>query len=106
MLADYHSCCSVGHLVVAIADKLLLNVCPLAVADLQLVSHHSQNEACLVVAPHLLKLSSLHHQSPQNWQMWVQLVMHHTMPKPQLVWPIVEMNTDIQSSPHITGKAD
>ena len=60
MLVAYHGC-PVGHLVIAITDQLLLNVGPLAVADLQLVSHHSQDEACLVVASHLLKLSSLQH---------------------------------------------
>lgn len=75
-LADYHSCCPVGHLVIAIADKLLLNVGPLAVADLQLVCYHSQNEACLVVAPHLLKLSSLQHQPTQHWQTCVSSAVH------------------------------
>ena len=74
---DYHSCCPVGHLVVAISDKLLLNAGPLAVADLQLVSYHSQNEACLIVAPHLLKFSSLHDQPRQNWQECVLLAVHY-----------------------------
>lgn len=65
VLVAHHSC-SVGHLVVAIADKLLLDVSPLAIADPQFLTHHSQDEACLVVASHLLKLSSLQHHPEQH----------------------------------------
>ena len=66
----YHSCCPVGHLVVAITHKLLLNVGPLAVADLQLVSYYSQNEACPCCYT-----ASAQTQQPalpmQRLQMWV-----------------------------------
>ncbi len=55
-----HCGSSVGHLVKAVADQLLFNVCPLAVADFQLACYYSQDEACLVVTPHLLNPSSLY----------------------------------------------
>ena len=55
-----HCGSSARHLVIAVTGQLVLNVCPFAVADLHLASHHSQDEARLVVAPHLLKFSSLH----------------------------------------------
>lgn len=55
-----HRGSSVGHLVKTITDQLFFNIRPLAVADFQLAGYYSQNEACLVVTPHLLDPSSLY----------------------------------------------
>ena len=110
-LADYHSCRPVGHLVIAIADKLLLDVRPLAVADLQLVSYHSQNEACLVVAPHLLKLCSLHHQPTQHWQTCMLIAVHYcsltvhsvclTKPQSQQQGRLIQLQIKFQPFPEV-----